>query len=222
MLQPEYPPSVRSIEGGTEAVPSSEAFKSALEFIRRQYRVIAFSAAIAVAMGAIYVLTSPPSFTATATMIIDSKNIHLFQQQSMFNDMPLDTGNVESQVEILKSETVSLAVIKQLHLTEDPEFISSGGGLIGTVLGALTGLFASNGPSSEFALTRNAVSAFQGRLNVRRVGLTRFGGRKFLRELDGFIDHDFRRRSSRAQFINREAQDIPVDRRQPVQPPVCR
>jgi succinoglycan biosynthesis transport protein ExoP len=90
----------------------------------------------------------------------------------MFNDMPVDTSMVESQVEILKSETIALAVIKQLHLTDDPEFVGPGGGLIGTLLGAVTGLFASNGPNSEFSLTRSAVSAFQSRLGVQRVGLT--------------------------------------------------
>ena len=47
-------------------------------------------------------------------------------------------GAVESQVEVLKSESIALAVIKQLHLTEDPEFTGGGGGLIGTLLGMLT------------------------------------------------------------------------------------
>ena len=97
--------------------------------------MIAVAAAITIAMGVIYLLTAPPSFTATATMLIDTKKIQLFQQQSMFNDIPIDASSVESQVEILKSETIALAVIKHLHLTEDPEFVGSGGGLIGTLLG---------------------------------------------------------------------------------------
>ena len=88
-------------------------------------------------------------------MLIDTKKVQLFQQQSMFSDMPIDASTVESQVEILKSETIALAVIKQLHLTDDPEFVGGGGGLIGTLLGAVTGLFSSSSePPSEFALTR--------------------------------------------------------------------
>ena len=172
MLQPEFPASVRSFESPAEAATSSETFQSVLAFVRRQYRVIGLAVAIMIAAGIIYILTSPPSFTATATMIIDTKNTRLFQQPSMFSDMPIDAGTVESQVEIIKSETVGLAVIKQLHLTEDPEFVSGGGGLIGTLLGAVTGLFSSYGPPSEFALTRSAVFALQNRLTVRRVGLT--------------------------------------------------
>jgi succinoglycan biosynthesis transport protein ExoP len=174
MLQPDYPPSVvRSIEPSGEAVASSETFQSVLAFIQRQYRVIGLGAGIAIVLGLLYVLTAQPSYTAAATMVIDTRNIRLFQQQSMFSDMPIDASSVESQVEIIKSETIGLAVIKRLRLTEDPEFVNPGGGLIGTLIGAVTGLFASGGgPSSEFALTRTAILSLQNRLTVRRVGLT--------------------------------------------------
>ena len=134
--------------------------------------VVAFATAIMVALGLIYVLTAPARYTATADLLIDNQQIHLFQQQSMFNDVPVDTSAVDSQVEIMKSENIALAVIKQLHLTEVPEFVNPGGGLIGTLLSSVTNLFASNGPVSEFALTRSAVHVFQSQLNIRRVGLT--------------------------------------------------
>lgn len=173
MLQPEYPQSVRSFESPRETTTAApETLQSVIEFVRRQYQVIGLAAMIAIALGIIYLLTAPPSYTATATMIIDTKNARLFQQQSTFSDLPIDTGTVDSQVEIIKSETVALAVIKQLHLTEDPEFVNPGGGIVGTLVGAFTGLFSAGGPSSEFALTRTAVGALQNRLTVRRVGLT--------------------------------------------------
>jgi len=172
MLQPEYPAPIQSIGRISEAIPSpSETFQSLRAFVRRQYLVLSVTVAMAIAMGFLYLLTTPPSYTATATMVIDRK-VQLFQQQSMFNDMPFDTGAVETQVEMLKSETIALAVIKQLHLTEDPEFTSPGAGLIGTLLSSVMGLFASNEPSSEFTLSRAAVSTFESRLSVRRVGLT--------------------------------------------------
>ena len=126
MLQSQHSQPVRSIDSVGDAEASSEtfqfAFQSALDFIRRQYPVIAFIAAMMIAMGLIYVFTTPPSYTATTTIIIDTKKVQLFQQQSMFNDLPIDTGAVESQVQILKSENIALAVIKKLHLAEDPEF----------------------------------------------------------------------------------------------------
>ena len=124
-----------------------------------------------VVLAAVYVLTARPSYTANAMLMIDSKRIQLFQPQSMFNDLPVDASTVESQVEVLKSDTVALAVIKKLNLSDDPEFIGPAGGLIGSLF-SLFDLFGSNAPSSEFALTRHAVEVFQNRLSIRRIGLT--------------------------------------------------
>ena len=171
MLQFQTPQSVQSPDHAAE-MAASETFQSVLEFARRQYMVVAFATAIMVALGLIYVLTAPARYTATADLLIDNQQIHLFQQQSMFNDVPVDTSAVDSQVEIMKSENIALAVIKQLHLTEVPEFVNPGGGLIGTLLSSVTNLFASNGPVSEFTLTRSAVHVFESQLNIRRVGLT--------------------------------------------------
>jgi len=174
MLQTEKTITGRRADGAdlTELVPSAaDTFKVTVDFIRRRYPVIVFAIAVAIALGLVYLITAVPKFTATSTMIIDTKKVQLFGQQSIFNELPIDTSAVESQVEILKSETIALAVIKKLNLASDPEFVG-GGGLIGTLFGAVTGLFGSNEPSSEFALEREAVAAFGNRLSVKRVGLT--------------------------------------------------
>ncbi len=182
MLQSQHTQPVRSIDGIGDADASFDAFQvvyqSILDFIWRQYPVIVFVAAIGIAMGFTYLLTTPPSYTATATMIIDTKRVQLFQQQSMFTDLPIDTGAVESQVEILRSENIALAVIKKLHLEDDPEFTEPRGGLIGKLLSSVMGLVASigpgsdSGPSSEVTSAHRAVIGFKGRLKIERVGLS--------------------------------------------------
>ena len=124
MLQPEYS-SVRNNDGAAEMAATAEIFQSILDFLRRQYRVIGLAVAIVVTMGFIYLLTTPSSYTATATMLIDTKKVQLFQQQSMFSEMPIDAGSIESQVEILKSENIALAVIKRLNLTDGSRICQS-------------------------------------------------------------------------------------------------
>ena len=132
MLKPEYPQSLQTDDSIAALIPSpADTFKSILDFTRRQYPVIVFAMAVSLALGLLYVLTTPPSFTASTTMMIDTKKVQLFQQ-TMLSDLPIDQSTVESQVEILKSETIALAVIKKLHLADDPEFVGGGGGLIGT------------------------------------------------------------------------------------------
>lgn len=173
MLQQQHPPTVERSDSLSEAEKASQAIRSILGFIHRQYGVIAIAAAAMIAVGVVYVFTTPPRFTATATMLIDTQNAHLFQQASASDlAMGIDSGMVESQVEIIKSETIALAVIKKLNLIRDPEFIGPGGGLIGTFFSVVGNLFGANEPSSDFELTRRALGTFESRLDVRRVGLT--------------------------------------------------
>lgn len=174
MLQRQQPAPVQSLDTFPEAVGPAEAFQFILDFIRRQYRVIGFTAAVFLALGFVYVFTTPPRYTATSMMLLDTQDSRLFQQQSMFGDTPvaIDTGTVDSQVQILKSEKIALAVINNLNLTKDPEFTGSSGGLVSAVMGFVSNLFAGPTPTSEFALTRHAVGVFESRLDVQRVGLT--------------------------------------------------
>jgi succinoglycan biosynthesis transport protein ExoP len=149
-----------------------ETLELFVSFIRRQFPVIVFVTLLGMALGVVYLITTPPSYTAQAALIIDSRKVNLFQQQSVLGDIPIDTASVESQVEVLKSENVALSVIKDLHLAQDPEFIAPSGGLIGTVIGFISNPFESSEPASEFALARKAMRVFQDHLSVKRVGLS--------------------------------------------------
>lgn len=173
MRQPAYPPSVEPTDSIAELIPSpADTFKSISDFVRRQWPILTFALAVAIAFGFIYILTTPPSFTAQTTMMIDTKKVQLFQQQSIINDLPIDASTVESQVEILKSETIAQAVIDKLHLADDPEFVNPRGGLVGALLGVVTGLFSSAEPRSDFMLKRAAVATFENNITIRRIGLT--------------------------------------------------
>jgi polysaccharide biosynthesis transport protein len=101
-------------------------------------------------------------------LLIDTSNVRILQQQVPLGDVPIDTAQVETQVEILKSENIGLSVIKDLKLTEDPEFVASGGGLVGRILG----LFASPKAQSETGLTRQALGTFLAKRSIVRVGRT--------------------------------------------------
>jgi len=156
----------------TRKPSSAELFSSVVGFLRQQYLIIAVTILVALGLGIVYLFSAKSTYTATASLIIDSRKNQLFQQQSVLGDIPVDSSSVESQVQILKSESIALAVIKELNLSDDPEFSGSGGGLIGTLIGSVTHLFSSSSPNSDFEATRRTVEAFASRLAVRRVGLT--------------------------------------------------
>lgn len=144
-----------------------------INIVRRQFPTILLVIACTTALGLIYLFTATPKFSATARMVIDTHKVQLFQQQASFGDIAIDPAMTETQVEILKSENISLSVIKDLHLTDDPEFVGAGGGLVGAVFGLASSLFSSVGePASEFELTRRALGRFEQQRDVKRVGLT--------------------------------------------------
>ena len=176
MLQSIKPQTVPgSFDPASEYLSPAELFKIFTGFVLRQYPVVVFTFLVMMAFAFVYLFTTPPSFTAEAKLMIDTRKVQLFQQQSVLGDIPADPWSVDTQVEILQSENVAIAVIKDLHLTEDPEFMSPREGLVPTMKGWLYRLFSppsSGEPPSEFALTRAAIQRLQSQLSIKRIGLT--------------------------------------------------
>ncbi len=161
----------------------SQTLTSYLDIVRRQFPTMIAIVSACVILALLYLFTAAPLFTSTASMVIDTRKVQLFQQQSVLGDIAIDSATVETQVEILKSENISLAVIRELRLTEDPEFTGSGGGVLGTVVSSISSLFSSGRASSEFELTRKALQRFERSRSVKRLGLT------YVMEI-GFTSHD--------------------------------
>lgn len=86
----------------------------------------------------------------------------------------MDSGAVDSQVQILKSERVAKAVIKELKLVDenrkkledgDPSFVSR-------ILGVVAPFISNSSVPSEFELERGLLDELSRRLKVRRIGLS--------------------------------------------------
>ncbi len=150
-----------------------ELFELYWEFLRRQYPLMALVFGTVMLLTAVFLLMATPKYTGTADLIIDSKRIPLFQQQqSIASDQTVvDSAAVDSQVEVLKSENVTLAVIKKLRLTEDPEFVGSTSGVVGAVVGFLDQLVGTT-PATEEELIHRAVGQFQKKLTIKRLNTT--------------------------------------------------
>ena len=76
---------------GPDYASLEELFKIFTGFLHRQYPVIVLAFLLTVALAAVYLFTTPPSFTAFAKLMIDSRKVQVFQQQSVLGDMPPDT-----------------------------------------------------------------------------------------------------------------------------------
>src|ERR1700730_7139050 len=150
MLQINKPPTLTVADRALapEYVSSAEVLASFIGFIRRQYPVILFVIVLTIGVALVYLFTTPPLYTAQAKMMIDTRKVQLFQQQSVLGDIAVDSSTVDSQVEALRSENVALPVIKDMHLTEYPKFVGPSRSLVPKVVEFISGLFASPQPRS--------------------------------------------------------------------------
>ena len=155
-----------------ETLSGAETLQTFLGFARRQFSVILFVTLLALALGVVYVATARPSYNAQAQLLIDARKVQVFQQQSILGDNPIDAAQVESQAEVLKSETVASSVIKNLRLADDPEFVGSGGGFLGALFDADSVKLESDKIASDFERSRSAIRAVQDRLAIKRIGLS--------------------------------------------------
>src|SRR6516225_4373679 len=162
---------LESVERPSAATVPSHVFQFAINFVRRQYVVISVAVALITLLGVVYLITTPPTFAAYARMLIDTRKQQvMFPQQPMTFDY-LESAMVASQVEVLKSEKVAQAVVKENHLTEDPDIVGPGNDLWGTVSAAI---FGAPPPEvrSETELTKRAIGAVMGGVSAKRVPFT--------------------------------------------------
>jgi succinoglycan biosynthesis transport protein ExoP len=160
--------------GGPQAlgINLGQSVKSIAAIVGRQLPIFLVVIPCVMALGLLYIVTTPSTYTAVAKMLVDTHKVPTFQQQQGLAEQPIDSSAVATQVEVLLSENVSLAVIKNLKLTKDPEFIGPSAGLIGTFFNLISSTFQSDTVQSESKLLRRALAAFEARRNVSRVPQT--------------------------------------------------
>ena len=167
----------------SETITSSESSISDIVeqvtgLIRRQFPLFLFFTGSAIALALVYLVTTPAMYTAHAMLLIDSNRASSVQlAQNPFGE--IDSAQIDTQVQLLRSEKVALAVIKEGHLTDDPEFVGSRSRSIGIIFGLVDRIFGSATPNApglivetEERLARTALGVLDGGRTITRVGRT--------------------------------------------------
>ncbi|QRG05910.1 polysaccharide biosynthesis tyrosine autokinase [Xanthobacter dioxanivorans] len=142
-----------------------------LQVLRRQRWVIAGVTAVFAGLATLYCLLATPQYTASAELLIDT------QQNRGLDILPqlggvLDSGMVDSQVQILMSERIAKAVIKELKLVEQAkeEMSKREGSFLSRTLGVVLPFLFKSDVASDYELERRQISTFLRELKVKRVG----------------------------------------------------
>jgi succinoglycan biosynthesis transport protein ExoP len=151
--------------------PLIEALRDGLRIVRRQLPIVSVILVCSLALAILYLLNTPPRFTASGAMVIDTHKVQVLDKESVLGDAQIDASTVQTQVEMLKSDNIALAVIRKLHLIDDPEFVpppSQGS------KGLLSFLFpqAPTTPQTVEDREQTALGNFRNGLSIGREGLT--------------------------------------------------
>ncbi|MEB2848143.1 P-loop NTPase [Rhizobiales bacterium RZME27] len=153
-----------------DQTPLSPIFARELQIIRQHWKIVLLCIMLSGAAGIAVAFLLPPRYAALVQFNVDYRTMQLRQQDAVYSESAVTDGVVESEVEVLKSEPTALAVITQLKLTDDPEFVPAGTSWRNR-LAMFSGLGFLRGEEASSA-SRTALHNFQKALSVHRIGLS--------------------------------------------------
>ncbi len=151
--------------------PLIEAIQDAIRIVRRQLPIVSVIILCSLALAILYLVNTPPRFTASGAMVIDTRKVQVLDKESVLGDAQIDAATVQTQVAMLQSDNIALAVIRKLHLIDDPEFVPPPSQ-------KSKGLFSFLFPQAPATIPTNeereqtALQNFHGGLSIAREGLT--------------------------------------------------
>jgi polysaccharide biosynthesis transport protein len=151
--------------------------------IRQQYHIILpaalITALIIASVCVTYIWVTPPAYIAKAQLLIDRGKNAFLQAQALLPDVPIDSAQVESEIQVLMSGRIAALAVKNLQLAEDPEFVGPNGQLLDTLKSRLgdflraLGLLTPKDPAkSDSDPVSQAAGTVLSNLQVNRIGLS--------------------------------------------------
>jgi succinoglycan biosynthesis transport protein ExoP len=140
---------------------------------RRQAKVIIGAIAVCILLGGVYLSVAVKKYTGSADILIDGRTFGQLQNEQA--GLVFNTSAIDSQVEVIKSQRVAIAVIRKLNLTNDPEFVGRSfvAKIFSWLLSRPFDVASSEDVEDEkAALERKAEMTFAKQLNVKRVDKT--------------------------------------------------
>lgn len=102
--------------------PTPDALGDTMRLFRRHRVGLMAWIGFCLIVTAFYAMTTPKEFVATTQLILDSRRLLQGIETSAYAPTTIDNPQVESQVQIARSEQVLRLVFRELNLSADPEF----------------------------------------------------------------------------------------------------
>jgi capsular exopolysaccharide synthesis family protein len=158
--------------------PDALDFAAAFEVARRRYGVFLIVFGLTLALSIVLILNQKPAYTASASVMMDPRQLQLFQTNvspNLSGDQSLSAEAVATQVALIQSRIMAEQVVDQLHLDKDPQLTTPDPGLRNDIVRGILGLFgAAPTPPVLTPEERRAIAVddVMAHLEVQRLGLT--------------------------------------------------
>ncbi|MEP9357111.1 polysaccharide biosynthesis tyrosine autokinase [Xanthobacter sp. KR7-65] len=151
-----------------------------LQVVKRQKWLIATVTAVVASLAALFCVLSTPQYSANAELLIDPQQARGLEVMPQLNGL-MDSSAIDSQVQILQSERIAKAVIKDLKLVEAKKerLAQDGPSFLSRTLGVVLPFLFQSAPLSDYEWERSEIDEFGQRLRVKRVGMSYVIGLEF-------------------------------------------
>lgn len=155
------------------------SLRNLLAIFRRRMRLMAGIALVIFLLALLLTVQATPRYTAEARVMFNTRQEQIMASQEVLSNLPVETGVIDTEVEVLQSRNLARQVATTLELENDPEFnwaLRPPGGMA-SFIARLQGrtLPSPTQPRTEQQIAEGrerATSALRGGLSVRRSGLT--------------------------------------------------
>ena len=140
------------------AAPQGGGFdvREAINFVWRQWKLIASVAALVTLLGALYIAKQTPLYTASTQLLLDPRKEKAAGQDVILSEIALDLPAIESQIAIIKSSALLRRVVVKERLVNDPEFGAAPAGAGTGLLQSIRGFFSRSPEPEPQAPAQNA------------------------------------------------------------------
>ncbi|MDD8023785.1 MAG: exopolysaccharide transport family protein, partial [Paracoccaceae bacterium] len=137
--------------------------------IRVGWKVIATSFAVLVVAGLVYLyLLATPIYTAKSVVMLETRQAQVVDFQGALNGLTGESGELNTEIEVIRSRELLAKVVDELNLAADPEF--NGRLRDPSLVARLRGMFKTAGPEPTAEQVRaSVVDALLGHLAVRNI-----------------------------------------------------
>ncbi|WP_460451262.1 GumC family protein [Alsobacter sp. SYSU BS001988] len=146
-----------------------ETLAAAWASVVRQWRVVLAAAGVGLVVALAFLAVTPPQYSARALVLIDPKNDFSVRATRAPTDSNTDSANIESQVEILRSDRIVRKVIEAENLVDHPAFRP---GVLSQVISTLKFWDRETPAKTELARMEATTRALQKQVTAKRLGLT--------------------------------------------------